>query len=121
VSAWAYIAVGAVGGVGAVARFLLDGLVSLRAGRDFPLGTLVVNLSGTFLLGLCLGASLRGDALAIMGPGALGSYTTFSTWMFESHRLAEDGQVGPAAVNLGLSVIVGVTAAALGRALGEAL
>jgi fluoride exporter len=120
-SAWVYVAAGAVGGAGALGRFLLDGLVSERGGRAFPLGTLVVNLSGTLLLGLCLGVSLRGDALAIVGTGTLGSYTTFSTWMFESHRLAEDGQLGPAAVNVVLSTVVGVAAAALGRGLGELL
>lgn len=120
-SAWVYVAVGGIGGAGALGRFLLDGFVSARAGRDFPVGTLVVNLSGAFLLGFCLGVSLRDDALEILGTGALGSYTTFSTWMFESERLGEDGQVGPAAVNLGASLVAGVLAAWLGRMLGQAL
>ncbi len=120
-SLWVYCAIGAVGGLGAIGRFLLDGLVSERVAIDFPLGTLVVNLSGAFLLGLCLGVSLRGNGLAVAGTGVLGSYTTFSTWMLETQRLTEDGQFAAAALNVVASLVIGVAAAALGRALGELL
>jgi CrcB protein len=117
-SAWAWIGVALLGGVGACARFSLDGLISQRAGGDFPFGTLIVNLSGALLLGLLTGLALEGDALVLAGTATLGSYTTFSTWMLETHRLTEDGRVGAAAVNAVLSVVLGVAAAALGRVIG---
>lgn len=115
------LAVGALGGVGALARFLLDGAVAERAPGEFPAGTFVVNVSGAFLLGLLVGATLRGDVLVAAATGLLGSYTTFSTWMLESHRLAEEGEDGMAVANLALSLGVGLGAVALGRQLGRLL
>lgn len=106
------------GGLGALARFLLDGIVSARTGGGFPAGTFVVNISGAFVLGLVVGAALDGDALAVVGTGALGSYTTFSTWMLESHRLAEDGAYRAAGLNVVASVVVGLSAVWAGRELG---
>jgi CrcB protein len=115
-----WISVGAVGGIGAIARFLVDGAISLRPGL-FPLGTLVVNVSGAAALGVLVGVALKGDALLVAGTGALGSYTTFSTWMFESHRLGEDGERGIGALNIMVSLAAGIAAAAAGRAIGELL
>jgi CrcB protein len=111
------IGVGLLGGAGALARFLVDGAVAARLGRSFPFGTLAVNLSGAFLLGLLVGAVTDDDALRLAGVGLLGSYTTFSTWAFESHRLGEDGQRGLAALNFGASLVLGVLAAWLGEQL----
>jgi CrcB protein len=105
---WAGVA--ALGGVGAIARFLLDGAVSVRVGGGFPWGTLAVNATGSFALGL-LGTSV------LLGTGLLGGYTTFSTWMLETHRLAEDGRRLPAVVNVIGSLAVGLSAAWLGRQL----
>jgi len=116
-----WVGVVALGGVGAVARFALDSAVSQRAGSGFPVGTLAVNLSGAFLLGLLVGADVAGDALLLAGTAALGSYTTFSTWMLESHRLGEDGELGRMWLNIALSLLAGLAAAALGRALGGLL
>lgn len=113
-----WVGVGALGGIAAIARFLLDGAVAARAPVGFPYGTLAVNLSGAFALGLLAGLALDGDPMLLAGTAALGSYTTFSTWMFESQRLAEDGQWRPAAVNVLASLAVGILAAALGNAIG---
>jgi CrcB protein len=113
-----WVVVGLAGGVGALARFGLDALVSERVGKDYPLGTLAVNASGAALLGLVTGLALHGDALLIAGTGALGSYTTFSTWLFETHRLGEDGELRAAALNVVVSLAVGLGAVALGRAIG---
>ncbi len=115
------LAVGLIGGLGAVGRFLLDGAVSRRVGRAFPFGTLAVNLSGALLLGVIVGAALDGDAERILGTGLCGGYTTFSTWAFESHRLGEDGQLGRGALNFAVSLALGVVAALLGRRLGGQL
>jgi CrcB protein len=115
------LAVGALGGLGAIARFVLDGAIAGRLGRDFPYGTLAVNLSGAFALGVLVGAALTGDGYRIAGTGLLGAYTTFSTWMFESHRLAEDGRGGLAALNIGVSLVLGIGAIWLGRRIGAAL
>lgn len=116
-----WVGVAALGGVGVVARFALDGAVSQRAGSGFPRGTLAVNLSGAFLLGLLVGADVAGDALLLAGTAALGSYTTFSTWMLESHRLGEDGELNRMWLNIAVSLLAGLAAAALGRALGGLL
>lgn len=110
-----------LGAAGALGRFLLDALVAERAGRAFPVGTLVVNLTGAFALGLLAGLALRGDALLLAGTAALGSYTTFSTWMLETHRLGEIGQRRALLLNVVLSLALGLVAAALGRILGRAL
>ena len=119
VALWAGVAV--LGAAGALARIALDGAVTRRSGARFPLGTLAVNLSGAFLLGLLSGAGVGGDALLLAGGGALGSFTTFSTWMLESERLGEEGLLPALWLNLGASLALGLAAVALGRALGEAL
>lgn len=117
-SAGVWIAVALLGGAGAVARFLVDTAISRRWSGALPLGTLIINLSGAFVLGLVAGLGLSGHALLLAGTATVGAYTTFSTWMLETHRLAEDGIGRIAAVNLGLSLAAGVAAAALGRAIG---
>jgi CrcB protein len=116
-----WLGVALLGGVGALARFTFDAVVSERAGGGFPVGTLAVNLSGALLLGLLAGVSLVGDGLLLAGTALLGSYTTFSTWVFESHRLGEDGDVRLLWLNLALSLLAGVAAAELGRLLGGLL
>ncbi|HET8566268.1 MAG TPA: fluoride efflux transporter CrcB [Solirubrobacterales bacterium] len=115
-----WVGVALLGGAGALGRFALDSLVSSRFGRDFPLGTLAVNVSGAFLLGFLVGVSLDGDRYLLAGTAVLGSYTTFSTWMLETQRLGEDGEAAGLLLNLVLSAAVGLAAAALGRAIGGA-
>ena len=88
---------------------------------SFPFGTLVVNLSGAFMLGLLLGVALEGNAYRELGTGLIGGYTTYSTWALESHRLGEDGELRLGALNFAVSLLLGVTAAWLGRQLGAAL
>lgn len=115
------VGVALVGGLGALARFAVDTAISARTAGQLPLGTLGVNISGSALLGLVTGLGVTGDALLLAGAGVLGSYTTFSTWMLESHRLAEEGALRRAGTNLALSLALGLVAAAVGRALGRAL
>lgn len=112
------IAVGLLGGVGAIARFSLDGAVARRAGREFPFGTLVVNVLGAFVLGVLVGTALDQDAYRLTGTGLVGGFTTFSTWMFESHRLSEDGEARLGVLNFVFSLVLGVGAAWAGRQLG---
>jgi CrcB protein len=121
VSILVWVGVGLLGGVGALARFMLDGAVSERLGSQLPFGTFAVNVSGSFLLGVLIGATLTGDALLLAGVALMGSYTTFSTWMLETHRLGEQRQREALAANVAVSLAVGVGAAALGRLLGGAL
>lgn len=116
-----WLAVGALGGVGALLRFWVDGMVLARTPGAFPSGTLVVNVSGTFMLGLLAGLQVHDTVLLLAGTAVLGSYTTFSTWMFETHRLAEDGELSLLGHNLLLSLILGLGFAKLGHVLGEAL
>ncbi|MGI8427844.1 MAG: fluoride efflux transporter CrcB [Solirubrobacteraceae bacterium] len=110
-----WLGVGVIGGLASIARFAIDRVISSRYGRRFPLGTLTVNVAGAALLGLVTGLALRGDALLLAGTAGLGSYTTFSTWMFETHRLAEDGETLLLAANVLASIGLGCAAVALGR------
>jgi CrcB protein len=116
---WAGVAL--LGAVGALLRFLLDGAVSARAGRDLPFGTFAVNIAGALALGFLAGVSLAGDALVLVGGASIGSFTTFSTWMFETQRLAEEGEPRAAAANALLSLAAGIAAVALGRWAGGRL
>jgi CrcB protein len=116
-----WTAVVLIGGAGSVLRFLVDGMVSAAAGRDFPFGTLVVNISGAVILGLLAGLALGQDAALLAGTAAVGSYTTFSTWMIETQRLAEERQHRKVVLNIVVSLVLGVAAAWLGRLIGAHL
>jgi len=115
------ISVMLLGGLGAVARFSLDRAVSRRVARPFPVGTLVVNLTGALLLGFLAGLALSPHLALLAGTGFVGSYTTFSTWMLETQRLGEERQIVSAFANIVVSVALGLAAAWLGQTLGAAL
>ena len=116
---WAGVAL--IGGTGSVVRFLADGLVGSAADRDFPFGTLAVNVSGAVILGLITGLALGHEQALLAGTAAVGSYTTFSTWMLETQRLTEERQYRTAAANVIVSLAFGIAGAALGRLLGAQL
>lgn len=116
-----WVGVGLLGGLGACCRFILDSTISRRTSGAFPLGTLAVNASGALALGLLSGMALPADALLLSGTALLGGYTTFSTWMLETQRLAEEGALRSASFNLALSLILGLSGAALGHWLGGLL
>jgi CrcB protein len=118
---WEWAAVALLGGTGAITRFVVDGAISRRARSGLPIGTFLVNASGAFVLGLLAGFAASGDALLLAGTATIGSYTTFSTWMLETHRLAEDAAIAQALLNVLLSVMAGIGAALLGRAIGGLL
>jgi CrcB protein len=119
-----WIGVGGAGG--AIARYLVDTSVSSRVGGAFPFGTLVVNVSGSLILGLLfamvteralLPSELRGPAMI----GFVGAYTTFSTLMLETWRLVEDGAPALAAANAVGSVLLGLVAIVVGLTIGRYL
>jgi fluoride exporter len=116
-----WLAVGLVGGCGAIARFALDGAVAGRLGRGFPFGTLAVNVLGSFVLGALVGAALDADAYRVSGTGLIGAFTTFSTWALESHRLGEDGRLRLGVLNFVVSLVLGMSAAWVGRHLAGQL
>lgn len=119
-----WIGLGGFGG--AIARYAIDSIVTGRLGAGFPWGTLVVNATGSFVLGLLfvlsqertdLPAEIRGPVLI----GFLGAYTTFSTFMLESWRLVDSGAWLAAAANMGGSLAVGMIALLAGLAVGRAV
>ena len=110
-----------IGGAGSVIRFLADSVVASAASRDFPFGTLAVNVSGAMLLGLITGLALGHDQALLAGTAAVGSYTTFSTWMLETQRLTEERRPRAAAANVVASLALGLAGAALGRLIGAHL
>jgi CrcB protein len=125
-TALGWVAVAALGGAMAIARFLVDTTVATRLspswlGDGFPIGTLAVNLSGAVVLGVFAGAALSGSAYTILAGGGVGTYTTFSTWMLESHRAGEGGDARVLWANIALSLLAGLAAVALGHWIGGLL
>lgn len=118
---WTWLGVALLGGVATCARFFVVALVASRTGGQLPLGVLAVNASGSLLLGLLAGLAVGGNLLVLAGSATLGSYTTFSTWMLETQRLAEGGRSRAAIANVLVSLVVGIGAVVLGRALGTQL
>jgi CrcB protein len=120
-----YLGVALAGAVGAVARYAVDRAVQRRLYAVFPVGTLVVNVSGAFLAGVIGGLFLyRGLAMTpavVIGIGFLGAYTTLSTFDLETLRLFESGSAVLGLANVVASVVGGLAAAAAGVALGAAL
>ena len=114
------------GAVGASTRYLLDTWIAQRAGGAFPWGTLIINVSGSLVLGLLFALAIERGVLpaSVRGPlliGFIGAYTTFSTLMLESWRLIEDGAVVLGLVNLIGSSVIGMVALVGGLMIGRAL
>ena len=107
--------------IGACARYLLDGVMHARIGSAFPWGTSVVNISGSFVLGVITGLALYHglsvDSRLVLGAGFCGAYTTFSTFSFETVRLAEGGLTGAAIRNVAVNIAGGLLAAGVGLAI----
>ena len=121
-----YLWIGLGGFLGAISRYYLGGLIAERWPGSFPVGTLAVNASGTFLLGLVVALGVeRGlipEALRVaLAIGFIGAYTTFSTWSVETLRLLEAGSFRLALTNLVGSAVVGLASAWLGLKLGTIL
>ena len=120
------VGIAVAGAFGALARYGLEGLVSDRAHGAFPWGTFVVNISGSFLLGLVFVLMTERTVVdpwlrSSLTIGFLGAYTTFSTLSLESYRLLEDGALGLALANTLGSLAAGLTAVYLGVVAGRAL
>jgi CrcB protein len=120
------ILIGVGGFAGAITRYLVDGWVTDAFRGAFPLGTFVINVSGSFLLGLLFAVATERAILdpAIRAPvmiGFLGAYTTFSTLMLESWRLTESGSGALALLNIAGSVLAGLVAVVAGLAIGRAI
>jgi CrcB protein len=113
-------------GVGGGLRYVIGGWLAERWGTSFPWGTLVVNLSGAFLLGLLLALNVERDIGSpslrlLLGIGLLGGYTTFSTLSYESIALVERGLYLQGAANMFGSGVLGLVAAVAGLALGRVI
>jgi fluoride exporter len=109
------------GAVGSVARYVVGVAVQGRSGLDFPIGTLLVNLTGCLLLGFLIRYTLGTPAVtpevrALLTTGLCGGYTTFSTFSYETVALIEDGDWRRAALYVGLSVLGSILGVMLGIA-----
>ena len=116
------LGVAGAGALGAVVRYLVDRAIQQRSYRVFPVGTLFINITGSFLAGVVLGLvlyhGLAKTPATVLGIGFLGAYTTLSTFTFESVRLIESGTVLLGVANIALSVGAGLVAAGAGLAVG---
>jgi CrcB protein len=113
------------GAVGALLRYEVELAVRRRTGGAFPFGTLLINVTGSFLLGVLAGLlvhrGVSSGVVTVAGTGLLGAYTTFSTFSVDTVGLVERGRGRAAAANLGASVVLGLGAAALGLLVGHIL
>jgi CrcB protein len=117
-----FVALG--GAIGSAARYLVGGWFAARFGAAFPYGTFVVNVTGSFIVGLFLAYAQERVSLSpywrlFFAVGFVGGYTTFSTYEYESVRLLQDGEMLLAAIYLIGSVVTGGVAAIAGIALGS--
>jgi CrcB protein len=113
------------GATGAVTRFLLDAWTKQRWQSPFPLATVLINITGSFIIGVLAGVVLFGGQSSawqtVLGTGFCGGYTTFSTASFETVRLIQQGRRGLALLNAVISLVLSVAACGLGLALVWAL
>ncbi len=121
-----YIVVFLGGGIGSVFRFGLAAWVGQRWGRSFPLGTFVINVSGSFLIGLLMTLMAERflenpELRLLLVVGGLGGYTTFSTFQYETGKLVADGELVYAALNIVLSVLLGFVALKLGEVIARGI
>jgi CrcB protein len=121
-----YLLVAVFGAAGAMCRYAIDGWVSGWTRGQFPWGTMTVNVIGSFALGIVV--ALTTERLVsspqwriAVGIGFIGAFTTFSTYAYETVKLAEDGTVGLALANAVGMLALGLAAAALGLAVGRAV
>ena len=119
-----YLIIGLGGFLGAIARYLVGGFVAERFGSIFPFGTLLINLTGSFVLGFFLAAAtdrfwMNGALRLFFAIGFLGAYTTFSTFTFESMALIQQRSYLLAFVNVGASALLGLLATYAGIVLGR--
>jgi len=116
------LAIGLAGAIGALVRYLLGRFVAERAGTQIPLGTLLINISGAFLIGLFFslaGQRVISSAVQVtLATGFLGGYTTFSTMSWESMQLIRGGSLRASFIYIGSTVFLGLLAAAFGLTLG---
>lgn len=117
--------IGLGGAAGAYGRYRFSGWVHVRTGADFPWGTLAVNLTGSFLLGLLLPLlDMQAPLTAVHGfltVGCIGAFTTFSTFAYEAVMLIEEGQRLRAALYIAASLGLGLLSLAAGLWLGHIL
>jgi len=118
--------VAAFGAAGAVSRYAVDGLFAEASGGRFPVGTLAINVVGSFALGLLVAVTterllLDPEWRIALGVGFLSAFTTFSTYTYDTIRLAEASQWGLALANAFGMLALGLAAAFAGLALGRAI
>jgi fluoride exporter len=117
--------VGLGAAVGAPLRYLTDRFIQARHDSIFPWGTLSVNVAGSFILGVLVGMAMAGRLdsaiVTVLGPGFCGALTTYSTFGYETLRLAEDGSHFLAGVNIAISLLAGLGAAFVGVAITAAI
>ena len=115
------VAIGAA--VGGVARYLIGGWLASLLGAGFPWGTVFVNVTGSFVIGVVLvlvqGGALPAGARPFVAVGILGGYTTFSTYSYETLELMTDGNYGVAVINVFVQLVLGLIGVYLGVVLGR--
>lgn len=121
-----YLMIALGGSVGAIARYAVGSYIGNRMGTRFPYGTFVINISGSFVIGLAMTilserTHISRSWLYLVPIGFVGAYTTFSTFEFETLRLMQDGQSFAALLNVALSVVVGFVMVWIGMVAGRAL
>ena len=120
------VIIGIGGFIGAIARYVIASWIGQKWGRSFPLGTFVINVSGSFFIGLTMTLltekfMVNPQWRLLLVVGFLGAYTTFSTFEYESGNLLKDGEWMLASMNVALSVFLGFAALKLGEVIAKSI
>lgn len=121
-----YLSIAIGGALGCISRYFLASFIQQRAGADFPFGTLVINITGSFILGVLMRYALQSGAIspetrAFLTTGFCGGYTTFSTYSYETALLIEDHEYARAGLYIGASVGIALLGTFLGFAVADRL
>jgi fluoride exporter len=114
------------GGAGTGARYLLGGFIQRTMGASFPYGTITINASGSFLISIIMYLGLDKQAIGpdlrvVLTTGVMGGFTTYSTFNYETLRLAQNGTYALAALNIAVTVVVCLVMGGLGLLLARAV
>lgn len=113
------ILIGVGGALGSISRFTLGKAIAERTSTTFPLGTVIINFLGAFLLGIISQSNINHSIFIMLTEGYLGGFTTFSTFMYEGFNLFQENEKLNAFMYIGITLVLGIVGYVLGVVLSR--